>query len=237
MNKISLQRREYNRNRRHDRAERIMRLISPTYPNQYDTTALMPSDFSDRLINNLAPFDAVGNQNFFWRSTVDVTPVSQVALTDTVVAYVFRVNDSPGVVDLLTVFDQYRLRGATLTLSPQKPGNFNATDIVPRLWTCLDYDDSNTVTRSQILQYDTVAVTPPAAGVTRSLVPRMALAAYGSGAFTSYANVEPQWIDAASPLVEHYGVKLVVEAGAAGQTNLQRYSLSITTFWEFRATR
>jgi len=45
----------------------------------------------------------------------------------------------------------------------------------------------------------------------------MAVAAY-AGSFTSYANMEPQWIDCASPSVQHYGFKCAVNPTGVAMT-------------------
>lgn len=215
---------------------RATELVLPTAPNQYGTTALVESDFDSSLCARLAPFNTIGSQVFFGRLVGGgVSNIAQIALADTNIALQFSLGGFSGSSDYATCFDQYRLRAAAATFSPLYQ-TFAFGAINPRIWTVIDYDDNAVATRSQLLQYDTCVVSPPGSGVVRTLIPRMAVAAY-SGAFTSFANVEAGWIDMASINVAHYGVKVVVEGGVSGQTNLQQYSVDLTTYWEFRATR
>jgi len=222
------------------RATRAMKLILPTYPNEYGNIALIPSDFDQRVQKTLAPFSTTGkNQVFFWRVVSDFTVGTQVAGADTTGAVNVRLSNMPGYTDLSAVFDAFRLRAASVTIMPNNGVmTVSGSAIAPRLWTAIDYDDSTAVGRAAIEQYDTVTVAPPGFGVVRTLCPKAALAAYGSAAFTSYAQSSPdQWFDIASPNVEFYGVKYVIETAAVSQTVLQSYSGSLTAFWEFRSSR
>jgi len=213
-------------------------LILPTAPNQYGTTALVSSDLSSRVTKHLAPYNTIGNQNYFWRAISDSGTLVQSTLADAAISLFFTLSATPGSSDFIACFDQYRLRAVSVEFMPMITSTMAASTAVylPRLYTCIDYDDAGTLTRSAIQQYDTCVVSPPGTGVVRTLVPRMAVAAY-SGSFTSYANVSDMWLDAASPSVQHFGVKAVLESGPSGQTILQTYLITATSFWEFRATR
>lgn len=219
-------------NRRH---KHVAELLLPTAPNQYGTVALIDSDLSPTLVKALSAYDTIGDQTFLWRASADGQQPAQVALTDAMNTYNFRLSQFTGYADWAGAFDLYRLRGIAIEFAPNITVG-TTTNILPRLYTVIDYDDSASVTRAQALQYDTCVVSPPGTGVVRTLTPRLAVAAY-SGTFTSYANMKAQWIDVASPDVQHYGVKIVVEGGASGQMMLQSYSCTITGFWEFRSAR
>jgi len=210
-------------------------LIWPTAPNEFARTALIETDLSSTFTRAVAPYNTIGTQNFFWRATRE-TSVAQTANADVNTSYIFRLSDFPGASDFTTVFDMYKLKAAVIVINPTNNMTALTGVTIPRLYSCIDYDDANTVTRAQIMQYDTFVETPPGSGVVRAVVPRMAMAAYGSSAFSSYANMRDQWIDMASTNVEHYGIKVVIEGGNQS-TNLQNYVVTITGFWEFKATR
>lgn len=221
------------------RTLRSKKLVSPTYPAQYGSTTLVDSDFNAHVGKQLAPYNTIGNQNFFWKSNADINPILQTAGADYSINVTPYLDIFPGSSDYKTVFDQYRLRAFTVMFTPQlitSPSALGSGFVFPRLWTVIDYDDTTGITRTQAEQYDTCFVTPPGCGVIRTVVPRIAIAAY-SGAFTSYANMGDVWLDIASGGVLQYGIKLVVEGGAVGQTFLQQYSVSITGYWEFRSAR
>jgi len=217
--------------------DRSMKLISPTYPNQYGSTALVPSDFSASLCKSLAPYNTIGNQNFFWRASYDASSVIQQGTSlDTSVSYSFNLSNFPGYNDFVSTFDEYRLHALSVCISPNYT-NFPANALNPRLWTVIDYDDAATVSRASAEAYDTCVISPPGCGVIRVIKPRIAMAAY-TGTFTGYVNMAEQWIDLNSTSVQHYGLKLVVEGGSgATPPLLQTYTVTVTGFWEFRATR
>jgi len=217
--------------------QHVKELILPTAPNQYGTTALVDSDFYVQLLKHLTPYNTIGNQTFHWRAQGD-SMLTQMAGSASNIAFNFQLSTFNGYTDFSATFDMYRLRAVSVRFDPMyKIGNLGTTNINPRLYTVIDYDDSNTIAPGSLVQYDSCVVTPPDCGVVRTLIPRMALAAYAGGVFTSFANAQDQWIDIASPSVQHYGVKASLDPGNAGQTSLQSFTVHIEAFWQFRATR
>ena len=82
---------------------------------------------------------------------------------------------------------------------------------LPYLTVVRDFDDANVLTTlAAYAQYDPCYVKRLDQPLIKfSIVPHIAMAAY-SGAFTSYANRQKQWIDVASADVIHYGYKYAV---------------------------
>lgn len=137
--------------------------------------------------------------------------------------------------EFTALFDQYRITRIETTFMPtiteiSALGSFTNSYLL----TAIDYDDSNAyATLNDALQVATASITPLTKPVTRGFSPRLALAAY-SGTFTSYAQAPPgQWVDCASPGVQHYGLKCAVPLTGSIQTwrVLHRY------FLEFRRVR
>lgn len=231
----SLIRKQFNKEKQDEKERRARNLLWPTPCEQWGATALISSDLYPQLNKSLAPFSATGKQVFFWRSMGESTTLTQSAVSDTAYTLSFTLAGANGYADLIQVFDQYRIMAVSIEMTPQYE-YINGTNISPRLYSCIDYDDASTTTRANILAYDTCIVNPPNTGCVRTLIPRSAVAAY-TGTFTGYQNVEQQWIDAASSTVQHYGLKMIVESGTTGQTSLQSYTVDITYFIEFRASR
>jgi len=173
--------------------------------------------------------------------TVDKGTIGQ-GSSDLLGAMDFSLSDITGYADLSSVFDQYKLDAVEVRFDPQYTTcdlkNYSATVIKPpRLITVIDYDDANSpASKAVLFAYTTCEVSPPLKSQTRKLKPRMAIAAY-SGSFTSYANVQDQWIDAASPNVQHYAVKYAMEGAGVSATSLQQYDITCRYFMSFRATR
>jgi len=173
--------------------------------------------------------------------TVDKSVIGQ-GSSDALNGIDFSLSDIANYADITAVYDQYKLDFVEFRMDPQYTqcdlNNYSSTLIKPpRVFTVIDYDDANTPgSKAALLQYSTCEVTAPCRSVKREFVPRMAIAAY-SGSFTSYANQKAGWIDAASPNVQHYGIKTAIEGGGVSATKLQQYDVTCRYFMSFRAAR
>lgn len=106
---------------------------------------------------------------------------------------------------LLTVFDQYRFEQVEAWIECDAP---NGTAAPPELYSAVDLDDGNAPTSlAKVQDHQGAIISGGLAGHYHKWKPHVAVAAF-SGAFTSYANEPAMWIDAASPGVEHYALKL-----------------------------
>jgi len=130
----------------------------------------------------------------------------------------FAVGNLDQLTSLQAVFDQYIIDFIEVWVEPNlgtgvggAAGQAGANGIA----TVIDYDDSNALTTfPQALDYTNVLHLNISECHYRKWKPHIAVASY-SGAFTSFANIESPWIDAASSSVQHYGIK-----AAAGVTNV-----------------
>jgi len=170
------------------------------------------------------------------RRTLDANDAKQTAGAFAGFSSSFQLSDLDAYTEFTNLFDQYRIHMIRMRFRPRF--NFAAvvstTDIMPRLYTVIDYNDANPITGvAQLRQYQTLKETNFDADHVRCFKPKVAVAAY-SAAFTSYMSVTGGWIDTGSPAVQHYGLKGLVEAGHAGQVNLQVWSIETEYFLEFR---
>jgi hypothetical protein len=134
-------------------------------------------------------------------------------------------------------WDQYKLAAIRFTITPDNNAiglvTNSSTTLVP-IYCVIDYDDDTALgSATAAAAYSNCVVIHPGESCERIFQPHMALAAY-AGAFTSYANVAPTWIDAASSGVRHYGVKLYIPGATALQTLLQSWEITVEYFLEFR---
>jgi hypothetical protein len=144
----------------------------------------------------------------------------------TFMAYYFTVNTLDQISALQSLFDQYRIVLVEFWLCPEVLAPTATNNVA----TVIDYDDATALgTYAQALDYVNCQSAPGTAAHYRSFVPHAALAAY-SGTFVSYANVASPWIDAASPTVQHYGVKV---AATLEPTTAISYDVTyrLTTEW------
>jgi hypothetical protein len=155
------------------------------------------------------------------------TQVSSTTGTETDGSLSFSLSSLGNASSFAAIFDTYRIVGVRVQFIPE-------TGIIslPSVYTVIDYDDSSATALSALVEYDTLKVAPPGAFFERSLVPRIAVAAY-SGAFTSFAQMSNQWIDCGSTGVVFYGLKYALTATTAVAT----YQILTTYTIQFRNPR
>lgn len=160
--------------------------------------------------------------------------VSQIVTAQSIGAS-FRLSDLPQSASFVALFDQYRITKVRVDFIPMSnssvvsgpggtAGSIQGINNAGLIATVIDYDDNAGIGFAAMQEYESFKVTPAISSRTHSvtLVPRIAMAAYGVGAFTSYAiGPRGQWVDVASPAIEHYGMKMYIDPYAsalAGQT-------------------
>jgi hypothetical protein len=131
-------------------------------------------------------------------------------------------------------YDQYRIDAIRFNVVPRN----NAVGVqigLSDLFLVIDYDDSTALTSTaQAQAFSTVMKLAPGESASRTFSPRIAVAAY-NGAFSGFLNQGPQWIDAASNTIQHYGIKIYVPAtGVVGQTVFQQWDINIEYFISFK---
>lgn len=130
-----------------------------------------------------------------------------------------------------TLFDQYIIRCIEVLIEPQVTETTSASTSVGDYISVVDLDDnSSPTTYNDLCSYSEVAQSRGTMSHYHRWRPTYAIAAY-SGAFTSYASTDSNWIDCASPGVLHYGIK----AASAVSTTTQTYSIQTRLHLSFRA--
>jgi hypothetical protein len=154
----------------------------------------------------------------------------------------FQFSDTPQYTSLASVFDQYRIDEVQLVFRPMftaQPQSTTASTqyVVPTLYLVVDYDDASALSaNSAAFEAYSNCNTSTQEIVSLSFTPHIAAAVY-SGAFTSFANMQNQWIDAGSPSVQHYAVKYGIDAGGSGQTLFQSWTITRRYRISFRNVR
>jgi len=160
--------------------------------------------------------------------------------TNAAFAYNFQLANLDGYTNFTSLFDQYMLDAVRVSIVPNNNAinlQVNTTVNLVPLYCVVDYDDASVPTSiAQMREYDNCIICEPGESIIRTFSPRLAAAAY-SGAFTSFLNLGPQWIDAASPTVAHYGLKIFIPGVASGQTQLQTWDVQFEYYYSFRSLR
>lgn len=148
------------------------------------------------------------------------------AVTTSTAGYKFRLSDTPGYTEITSLFDKYRIKGIKATFMP-RVNVLRITDLgagtttvttSPPIFSVIDYDDATAPTNAaQLHEYENCKVHNEFKPWSVFFRPRIAMATYGGGAFTSYGTGPAGlWIDAASPSVEYYGLKIATAEYAIG---------------------
>jgi len=166
----------------------------------------------------------------------------------------FSMDMLPDYTEFTTLFDQYRIKKAIIRFRTwatsngvEANGANNNPQLAALMFSQLDYDDNtappvSTAGINQMREYDSFRTNnfiTKYKPLKMSCTPRIAMAAYGGGVFSSYANMKAPWIDANSPSVQHYGMKFlwnVIAPGAAIDYNLF-FIPEVTLYFECKNTR
>jgi hypothetical protein len=201
------------------------------------------SDNPVEVLKN-GPFDTVSarpprtSKSFTVRITTQTGGLLTVSASATQnPAYYFSLADLDGYSAYTGLFDQYKIEAVNFRLIPMQNAiglSTNSTTTCVTPYVVVDYDDANAISTAAVARvYESCIIVPPGVECSRTFRPRIALAAYSS-TFVSFENSPPQWIDAASPSVQHYGVKLFVPQATAAQTQLQSWTVERTYWISFR---
>lgn len=138
--------------------------------------------------------------------------------------YTFKLNDLPNQDDFTRLYDQYRIKAVKWQLIPKQgtatvfpptvlPGQVS---IMPKIYSVIDYDDAAPPgSVDEMLQYENVKFTRANRTHSRFFKPAIASEVFQTGITTGYAMRQNAWIDCNSNTVEHYGLKVWVEASTA----------------------
>jgi len=126
----------------------------------------------------------------------------------------FTLNDLPQVATFTALFDQYKFEKVEITLWPRanmNPSGASNATTQGTLITAIDLDNITSLSANPdaLRQFGTCIETMGYERQWRVFKPNIALATY-AGAFTSFANASQQWIDSASPTVQHYGFRIML---------------------------
>lgn len=161
--------------------------------------------------------------------SADFTAILSSSVTlETFFARSFQLSDLDQVSSLTAVFDQYRIDMIEFWLVPRSIDSTSNTSSHGLLTTVIDYDDATALTTTgQANDFNNALTSSGLNGHYRKFKPHIALAAY-TGVFTSFANADAGWIDAASTGVQHYGIKgaLTVTDAVYVYDAFARYHLS-----------
>jgi len=122
-----------------------------------------------------------------------------------VAARYFALNAFDSYTSYTSLFDEYKFEEIECWLEPTLLLSATVSDA--QMVSAVDWDDANNPTSfGSVGGKQNSIISGTGTGHYQKFQPHMAVAVY-SGAFTSFGNSPPEWIDCASPGVQHYGLK------------------------------
>lgn len=168
------------------------------------------NDFFEKE-DRIQRFNPLDRQTVRFTKIIDFANIVTSTTTATFRSYAFSLDQVSDQAELAGVFDQYRIDRVDCRFVPAVTETLTSTALIGKVYSVIDYDDANSFTSTtDPLDYSNCMVWEPTDPIQITLVPHLAIAAFGSGVFSSYANSKPRWIDCASPTVQHFGVKLAI---------------------------
>lgn len=153
----------------------------------------------------------------------------------------FNMNLLPNVAEYSSLYDQYRLKGIQFRMVPKTSGQFQgATSGVAnalgygQVMTVIDYDDAATpVTKDGLMEFSTVKYTRSNAIHKRYLKPQMLTRLWVNTTTEANSPGPAKWVDWTYPNVEHYGIKLYVDAPVVNNLATDNSSISYDIYATF----
>jgi hypothetical protein len=193
-----------------------------------------PKGIISKSYNNLAsrPINRVVNRasQISENLRFDVIGILSTSTTvPTFAAYAFQISSASNYSQYLGLFDQYRIDEIEVWLDPQQSQSVLQVN-QGLLASTVDLDDANTPSAfATVEDHQSSLVTNGLNSHYHRWVPHTAVATY-SGAFTSFSNMQNNWIDSASPNVQHFGLKIA----ATSTSSVIIYNMSVRLRCSFK---
>lgn len=164
--------------------------------------------------------------------------------------YTFNLYQLPQAVDFINLFQEFRIKSATVTWLPQYPTGDagkqerqavagTAWHMEPRLYALVDKAGNTYASEAEYLAVSGCKlVNDPYSEFTVKInKPAVSLLAYGTAGFAYGAVEESPWISMANAQIDHYGIQIGGVMSAVGGTGRLDYSVIQELEIEFRGVR
>lgn len=163
------------------------------------------------------------------------------------VGYAMSLGQLPNVADFTSLFDQYKITGAKITLTPALTEGINSPLFgqnvalgFSRVHSAIDYDDNGApASEDSLLEYGSHKSTAPFQTHSRYIKPKVLHEVYRSALTTAYSPRASTYLDMSTTDVPHYGLKVWISApnapaGVAAQISYKVYQ---TLYFTCKNTR
>lgn len=154
-----------------------------------------------------------------FKRTFTLTPIASSTLANTFQGYSFNLTQLPNFSEFTTLYDAYRFNKILVRFVP----NANSADVgtatqqIPNFHSVIDYNDATTpATLNSLYEYSTWKMSRGTRIHQRIWRPAtLDSVDTGAGAVSSSNSQWRQWINTGNANVNHYGLKICAEQGAA----------------------
>lgn len=155
----------------------------------------------------------------------------------------------PNVTEYTSLFDQYKINGIAFRVVPKTSGQFQGASSgvanpigYGQVVSVIDYDDSVTpLNKDQLLEYGSVKFSKCNWIHKRYLKPKILTRAQINSVTDGNVSAKATWIDTVNPDVQHYGIKLFIDApvvnNPATDSSSIAYDLYATYYFQCKNTR
>lgn len=169
-----------------------------------------PSAFFEKE-GRVQRFSGLDRQVFKTIKTYQPAQITTSTSVSTFRSYAISVSNFSDIVEMASVFDQYRITYVECKFVPNITEALSSTPLSGGVYSVIDLDDANLFTSvTDALDYNSLQTWKPMETIQVAFRPRVAQAVFGSSVFGSFANTVAPWIDAASATAEHYGLKIAI---------------------------
>lgn len=178
------------------------------------------------------------NNTYRFTRIVKYADLTSDSATPIEVNHYFSLDLLPSYTEYTALFDSYRIAKVSCMFIPINSGEPGAVatsaQVVPILVHALDFDD-NTNIGTPPYEYGSVKMTPMNKSFTRTFKPKPAVGVFTSTLVTGSSQPKTSpWIDAGSPSVRHYGIRLYITDPSA---SVYRYRMLVKYYIECKQTR
>lgn len=133
----------------------------------------------------------------------------------------FKLNDLPGVSELISLYDQYKINAVKFELIPQSNVNSFVGETVPYIHSVMDFDDStNLANLNEAYEYESLKSTSAFRKHVRYLRPRFLVTGINTAGATVPINLGKGWLSTSQTSIVHRGLKLIIEDSTSASVDL-----------------
>jgi len=177
----------------------------------------------------------ITNKIYSFKRTFEATQITAAAGGIFQSVFSPSIGDCPNVTDFTNLFDMYRICGIKIKLVPIYDAALSSAINKFSIFSVIDYNDLNTITQAQAMEYQNVKRSTSVSGHNRYFKPKIAInqTDVSSTAFT--ASYKAPWISCANTNIAHGFLKMVSDTNSGSA--VFNWNVYCTLYMQFKNVR